>query len=97
MFHKPIHPRVALELSRAQEQVRRAILQDKRLPLLFLVDPIRAFADGGVKLSPAARKYLRRAYPASFHLDKALYDDVRSGRRQVPWVKRAVFRPDKGE
>lgn len=97
MFHEPIHPQVARELSQAQKQIRLAALQDKRLPLLFLIDPTRAFADGGVKLSPAARKYLRRAYPASFHRDKTLYDDVRNGTRAVPWVKRAVFRPEKGE
>lgn len=97
MFRRPIHPRVADELSKARKQIALAATRNERLPLLFLVDPIRAFADGGVKLSPAARKYLRRAYPASFHRDKSLYDDVRSGRRQLPWIKRATFGTEKEE
>ena len=45
-----IHPKLADELRKARMQFSRAAAKDEPSALLTLVDPIRAFADAGVKL-----------------------------------------------
>lgn len=92
MFRAPIHPRVSKQLERAEKRLRKASKKDGRLPILFLIDPIRTFVDAGIELAPETRKYLRRTYPEYFERDRSMYDDVRDGKRQLPWIKKAKFR-----
>lgn len=95
MLRKPVHPKIEKELSQALKRLREAAVKDERLGMLFLIDPIRAFADADVELSPAAQKYLYRTYPGFFYADNILYKDVRDGKKQLPWIKRVKFRSSK--
>ena len=71
--------RVSAELAAAMDRYYEASLKNDTLSLLFLIDPLRALSDAGIKLSPSAEKQVRRI-PKRIHFhSNALYDDLRQG------------------
>jgi hypothetical protein len=75
------------ELALAAREFQRRRCHDSLLKSLFLVDPIQAFADGGIVLSKRARKLLRRIYPGLADVDEKLYQRVKTGAIRLPWIE----------
>jgi len=78
---------VATELRQAGERFCMAVEADDRLALLSLVDLIRAYADAGIFLSRATRRYLRQAHTHLPFGNTKLYEAVRDGKVKLPWIK----------
>lgn len=53
---------------------------------LFLINPIRAMTDAGVRLSRRARKPMRDAYPEMAWDNPELYDQVAAGERRLDFL-----------
>src|SRR5262245_49216962 len=83
---------VTAELETARQRFQQAASQDARLPILALIDPIRAFRDAGIDLSEAAAEQLRKAYPHHRYDDPDLYQRVREGRTKLPLIVKATLR-----
>lgn len=74
------------EIALAYEQFVIAAQTDKKLGLLFLIDPLQAFSDAGIKLSKVARKKIRRNYPTDAAKSEPLYAAVQ-GQESTPYLK----------
>ena len=64
----------------------KAARKDPSLGLLFLIDPIRAFGDAGIRLSSEDRKRIRRTAPRGDGRTREAYDAVRRGERALPFT-----------
>ncbi len=69
----------AAELEAASRAFYQAARERPQLKVLFLVNPIRAFADADIELSRRARKRLREAHPEIAWDNHELFDQVRTG------------------
>lgn len=81
-----------VELERATKCFYEAAEKNSQLPILLLVDPIRAMEDAGAKLSQRARRYIRRTYTGRAYGNTELYEAVRSGEIKVPWLRAVHLR-----
>ncbi len=79
------------ELVQARKDFQAKLLQNPKLGNLLLVDPVRAFADAGITLSTAMRKYIRRHNPEFPYGNKKLYKAVKTGKVKLPWVTSVKF------
>jgi hypothetical protein len=85
------------EFQQAVEALQQVLEKDKRMGILLLIDPVRVFADAGIELSSQTRKYIRRKNPQFPYGNKRLYDAVKSGQIEFPWVKSVKFHFDREE
>ena len=79
------------EFQKARESFQQVLVKDQQMGLLLLVDPIRAFADAGIKLSPQTRRYIRRNNPQFAYGNNRLYDAIKDGKIKTPWIKSVKF------
>ena len=87
MIDKHLDPALAVELDLARECFYEALEGNTQLPLLLLVDPIRALEDAGARLSGRARQYIRRAYPGRSYGNREIYSAVQDGKIQLPRLR----------
>ena len=83
--------RLPKELIRARQDFQKKLLKNPKLGYLLLVDPVRAFADAGIKLNTETRKYLRRTNPGFPYGNKKLYKGVKAGKIRLPWITSVKF------
>lgn len=94
MFDKKEITKTPKELQKARETFQQVLVKDKHMGLLLLVDPIRAFGDAGIKLSPQTRQYIRRKNPQFAYGNNRLYDAIKDGKIKPQWIKSVKFHFD---
>lgn len=95
----PVDPLVSAEIRIAGRRFCEAINADEKLVLLSMIDPIRAYSEAGIGLSRSARKHIRQAHPNLQHGNVQLYEDIRDGKLNIPWIKKikVSFRGNDGD
>ena len=74
------------EISSAYKHFIKATKKEPKLGLLFLIDPIMAFADSGIELSKSARKKMRSTLPARTAKTSRVYNRIKT-RQCKPFIK----------
>lgn len=83
------------ELIKAARKVRLAINKDKKLGMLFMLNPLLAMKEAGFELNDSMARHVRKRIP-ELKLDegkRALFERVKKGEIQIPWVDRITLRP----
>lgn len=79
------------------KSVRKAVKNDQKLGLLFMVNPVLAMKEIDPELSDSMKARVKEVLGSSRLNEgkRKLFDKVKQGEVDIPWVQRVTFRKDK--